>query len=141
MGRAVMAARAAAARKPKKTAASEGLLDVGLRRVISTDAKHFRPDNRYGRPLPGITRLPLSHDKASGHDMYLIRFARGAKSLPHEHAGPEEFLVMEGELVDSDGKVFKAGDFVHYEAGTKHHSVSPGGCLLLVVLRRPNKPL
>lgn len=117
------------------------ILDAALRRITPTGAEHFRPDERYGRPLPGITRLPLSHDRASGHDVYLIRFAPGAKSLPHEHAGPEEFLVLEGELVDSDGKVLKAGDFVHYEAGSKHHSVSPDGCLLLVILRQPNRPL
>lgn len=117
------------------------ILNAALRRITPTDAKHFRPDDRYGRPLPGITRLPLSHDRASGHDVYLIRFAPGAKSLPHEHAGTEEFLVLEGDLVDSDGTVLKAGDFVHYEAGSKHHSVSPDGCLLLVILRQPNRPL
>jgi quercetin dioxygenase-like cupin family protein len=117
------------------------LLDPALRRITPTGAEHFRPDERYGRPLPGITRLPLSHDKASSDDVYLIRFAPGARSLPHEHAGPEEFLVLEGELVDSDGTVLKAGDFVHYDAGSKHHSVSPNGCLLLVILRQPNRPL
>lgn len=119
----------------------DNLLDAALRRITPTGTEHFRPYDRYGKTLPGLTWLPLSQDPATGHDVFLLRFAPGARSLPHEHAGPEEFLVLEGELVDSDGTVLKAGDFVRYDAGSKHHSVSPNGCLLLVILRQPNRPL
>ena len=31
----------------------------------------------------------------------------GAKSLKHRHQNYEEFYVLEGELIDADGKVFK----------------------------------
>ena len=44
----------------------------------------------------------------------------GAKSLPHEHNGFEEFLMLDGELTDPDGKVFKKGDFVTFEPGSEH---------------------
>jgi hypothetical protein len=44
----------------------------------------------------------------------------------------EEFLILEGELIDSDGRVFKRGDFVSYDAGTRHHSRSERGCLIVV---------
>ena len=61
--------------------------------------------------------------------------------MPHLHVGIEEFLVLDGELVDDDGTVFKAGDFVSYDAGTKHHSVAPDGCTIAVFLREPNQLL
>jgi len=44
----------------------------------------------------------------------------------------EEFLILEGDLVDSDGTVFGPGDLVSYEAGTHHNSWTVGGCLLAV---------
>ena len=50
-------------------------------------------------------------------------------------------LIREGALEDSDGRVFKAGDFVSYAAGSRHFSVSPDGCLIFVVLRKPNRRL
>jgi hypothetical protein len=40
--------------------------------------------------------------------------------------------VLEGDLVDSDGTVFRPGDFVSYELGTHHNSWTEGGCLLAV---------
>jgi len=33
--------------------------------------------------------------------------------------------------------VFKAGDFVSYEAGTRHHSHTETGCLIAVFEWRP----
>jgi hypothetical protein len=51
----------------------------------------------------------------------------------------EEFLVLEGDLVDSDGTTFGPGDFVSYEAGTHHNSWTEGGCLIAVFeWRRPD---
>ena len=43
--------------------------------------------------------------------------------------------------VEPDGTVFKAGDFVSYPPGSRHHSHSPDGCLLLVFLRAYNRRL
>ena len=55
--------------------------------------------------------------------------------------GFEEFLVMEGELVDCDGSSFRAGDFVRFLPGSKHSSHTPDGCTLLVILRGNNRAL
>jgi anti-sigma factor ChrR (cupin superfamily) len=44
----------------------------------------------------------------------------------------EEFLVIEGDLVDSDGTTFGPGDFVSYDAGTHHNSWTETGCLIAV---------
>jgi anti-sigma factor ChrR (cupin superfamily) len=74
----------------------------------------------------------ISFDAASGMGSYLMVMAPGASSMPHRHCGAEEFYVLEGELVDFDGQVYRAGDFVRLASGTAHSSLSPGGCKLLV---------
>ena len=67
--------------------------------------------------------------------------AAGARSKPHEHTGFEEFLVMDGELVDCDGRVYRSGDFVRLMPGSKHTSHTPDGCTILVMLRGNNRAL
>ena len=49
--------------------------------------------------------------------------------------------MVEGELTDSDGKIFKKGDFVTFEPGSSHSSYTKDGCLILVFMRGINKPL
>jgi anti-sigma factor ChrR (cupin superfamily) len=61
--------------------------------------------------------------------------------LPHIHQGYEEFYVIDGELQDADGKIFKKGDFVTFEPGTNHNSQTKNGCLLIVFMRGINKPI
>jgi anti-sigma factor ChrR (cupin superfamily) len=58
-----------------------------------------------------------------------MRMQPGAVTIAHDHSGMEEFLVLEGDLVDADGTVFTTGDFVSYDPGTHHHSSTAGGCL------------
>ncbi|WP_186766520.1 cupin domain-containing protein [Puniceibacterium confluentis] len=74
----------------------------------------------------------ISFDEETGKGSYLMMFAAGACSNPHRHLGMEEFYVLEGELVDCDGQVYAAGDFVSLRAGSQHFSTSPGGCKLIV---------
>ena len=63
------------------------------------------------------------------------------ESFTHINQGYEEFYVIEGELQDADGKVFKKGDFVTFEPGTEHNSHTKNGCLLIVFMRGINKPI
>jgi hypothetical protein len=111
------------------------------RRITNIKTAPFVPDDRYGAPTLGFTWLPLDYDRKTGDGLFLLRFAPGTRSLPHEHSHGESFLIMEGELHDSDGKVFRTGDFVRYEPGSKHWSVAPGGCVIAVFLRGYNRRL
>jgi quercetin dioxygenase-like cupin family protein len=111
------------------------------RHVIDTRHVALRPDDRFGAPNPGVSWLPLDFDEARGEGLYLVRFAPGASSLPHEHVFGEAFIVLEGVLVDSDGQELRAGEFVRYEPGSRHFSNSPDGCLLGVFLRGRNRRL
>ena len=63
----------------------------------------------------------------------------GAKSKDHEHINFEEFIILDGELIDSDNNVLKKGDIVTYEPGSKHSSCTKNGCLILVFMRSLNK--
>lgn len=112
---------------------------AGFRTVISTQT--LRPYDRYGTLVPDLEWLPLSGTTGSDYEAYLIRFKPGATSTPHEHTGEEEFFVLEGEIRDCDGAVFKVGDFVSYAPGSRHFSSSETGCLLLVVLRGASRML
>lgn len=69
-----------------------------------------------------------------GEGFHLYRMAPGEVTLPHRHEGDEEFLVIEGELIDHDGFRYGPGDLVWLRAGTAHWSRAPEGCLLAVYL-------
>ncbi len=111
------------------------------RHIIDTATTPLRPDDRYGTPTPGLSWLPLDFDEQRREGLYLVRFAPGASSLPHEHVFGEAFFVLQGTLIDSDGQHLPAGTFVRYDPGSRHFSTSPEGCLLGVFLRGPNRRL
>ena len=74
-------------------------------------------------------------------ECFLLKMEAGAVSTPHEHTGYEEFMVLDGELIDCDGSCYQSGDFVRLLPGSKHSSHTPNGCTLLVILRGNNRPL
>lgn len=126
---------------PDTGGARGDLLDPALRRRVAARDGTFRPYDRYGAPTAGLEWIPLARDGERGYELFLLRFAPGARSTPHEHQGVEEFMVLEGELHDCDGAVLGAGEFVSYAPGSRHQSHSPGGCLLLVSLHGANRRL
>ena len=75
--------------------------------------------------------LNLSYNKDSGLGWYVIRMAPGAATIPHTHNSREEYLILEGDLIESDGTVLREGDFVNYAPGTHHNSRTENGCLLI----------
>lgn len=111
--------------------------DTAGRSVVRTGAADFLPYDLEGPVQPEMSWLPISYDRATQCGSYLMRMAPDAATLPHVHPGFEEFLIIEGDLVDSDGAVFVAGDFVSYAPGTRHNSATRSGCLILVTEWRP----
>ena len=118
------------------------MLEPNLRQIISTQAEEFKPYDRYGEPIAGMSWVALSGELLNGEfECFMLRMDAGAQSKPHQHTGFEEFLVMQGELIDCDGKAYCTGDFVRFLPGSKHSSHSPNGCTLLVILRGNNRAL
>jgi len=99
--------------------------------VVNAHTTPFLPYDLEGPVQPEMW-LPVSFDQETGQGCYLMRMEPGAVTIAHEHAGMEEFLILEGDLVDSDGTVFGPGDFASYQAGTHHNSWTESGCLLAV---------
>jgi anti-sigma factor ChrR (cupin superfamily) len=107
------------------------------RRVVRTRATPFREYDMEGPVQPELSWLPVSYDETTGEGSYVMRMEPGAVTIEHEHAGMEEFLILEGDLVDSDGAVFGPGDFVSYRPGTRHNSRTENGCVIAVFEWRP----
>jgi anti-sigma factor ChrR (cupin superfamily) len=107
------------------------------RRIIATAGTEFLPYDLDGPLQPDIGWLPISFDRKKGEGSYLMRMQSGAVTIPHEHPGFEEFIILDGELIDSDGKVFRKGDFISFQPGTRHNSRTETGCLIAVFEWRP----
>jgi len=110
----------------------------GGRSAVNVHTTPFLPYDLEGPVQPEMSWLPLSFDRESQQGTYVMRMQPGAVTIAHGHPGMEEFLVLKGDLVDSDGTRFGPGDFVSYEPGTHHNSRTETGCLLAVFeWRRP----
>ena len=112
------------------------------RKITNPYDVKFIPFDNYGVTVPGMSWHKISYNKENGgQGTYVLKMEPGAKSLPHKHKGFEEFLMLEGELIDPDGKIFKKGDFVSFEPESNHSSHTINGCLVLVFMRGINQPL
>ncbi len=103
-------------------------------RVAETPLQTYDLD---GPVQPEMGWLPISFSKRSGCGSYIMRMQPGAVVFEHTHPGYEDFVLLEGELIDTDGTVYKAGDFVSFEPGTRHGSRTETGCLLAVFEWKP----
>lgn len=101
------------------------------RRIIRTRSMPFEPYDLEGELQPDMAFLPLSYDRERDIGTYMIRMDPGAKTIRHTHARTEEFLILEGELIEDDGTVLGPGDYVSFRAGTRHNSRTEKGCLLI----------
>ena len=115
---------------------------MAKRLITKFDNLKFEPFDNYGATVPGMSWHKVSYSKKNGgQGTYVLKMEPGAKSLPHEHTGFEEFLMLDGELTDPDGKIFKKDDFISFEPGSKHSSYTINGCLVLVFMRGINQLL
>ena len=97
----------------------------------------FEPYDLEGVAQPEITWQPISYDRSRQQGSYVMRMAPGARTIPHDHPGFEDFLTLEGELTDSDGRVLRQGDFISYRPGTFHNSWTETGCVIAVFEWQP----
>jgi anti-sigma factor ChrR (cupin superfamily) len=107
------------------------------RRIVSIHEGEYRPFVYDDGTAMGDTILQLDPDKPLGEGFHVYRMPAGMTTRAHQHNGHEQFLILEGELIESDGTVLRAGDMVFYRDGTVHNSHTPGGCLLAVHIAGP----
>jgi len=115
---------------------------MSKRKIIDLFNLKFEPFDNYGKAIKGMSWHRITYDKKNGgYGTYVLKMEPGAKSLPHKHKGYEEFLMLDGELTDPDGKIFKKGNFISFEPGSTHSSFTKDGCLILVFMRGINQPI
>ncbi len=89
----------------------------------------------------GDAVLQLDDSQPLGVGFHVYRMPPGMTTRGHRHNGHEQFLILEGELHESDGTILRARDMVFYRDGTEHNSHTPNGCLLAVHIARPETPV
>lgn len=89
----------------------------------------------------GDSVLQLDDSQPLGTGFHVYRMPAGMTTRGHRHNGHEQFLILEGELHESDGTILRAGDMVFYADGTEHNSHTPNGCLLAVHISAPEIPV
>ena len=93
------------------------------RRVINTQNAKYEDYDFEGPILKDIGQLDLTYDRETGLGAYMIRMQAGSETTRHVHTIREEYLIIDGDLVESDGLVLGSGDYVIYETGTKHNTI------------------
>ncbi|HEY7749798.1 MAG TPA: cupin domain-containing protein [Aestuariivirgaceae bacterium] len=109
------------------------------RQVVNINNASFKPFVIDGKAVHGQSFLQLDDTFAEGTGFHIYRMAPGSASQPHEHTCHEQFLVIEGEVIDNDGHVYRPGDFVLLKSGTQHSSHSKTGATLAVFIRSAEK--
>jgi len=114
---------------------------MSKRKITDPFNVKFEPFNNYGAPIPGMSWHKITYSEKTGQGTYILKMEPGAKSKLHEHTNYEEFIMLEGELIDPDDNILKKGDIVTYEPGSTHSSYTKSGCLILVFMRARNKAI
>lgn len=103
------------------------------RRVANIrDAAAYKSYDPEGASERGTSFIQLNPKTPQGVGFYIYRMEPGAQSTPHRHGGAEEFVMIEGELIDNDGVVYRPGDVVWLAPGTEHTSHTETGCVIAV---------
>ena len=111
------------------------------RRIANIHAAEFTPFVYEDGVALGDSVLQLDDSRALGEGFHVYRMPAGMTTRGHRHNGHEQFLILEGELHESDGTILRGGDMVFYRDGTEHNSHTPTGCLLAVHIAGPETPL
>ena len=124
------ARRSAAAKRPRGRKPL-----AAYRTLVNYKTAKYQPYYLQGEEQSDISWVNLSYDEKTGDGFFLVKFKAGGSSIPHEHLEFEEFVVLEGQIEDCDGTVYKAGDCVSLRRGSRHVSTSKTGAMTAVFIR------
>jgi anti-sigma factor ChrR (cupin superfamily) len=110
------------------------------RRIVNIHEVSFEPFIYDDGVALGDSVLQLDDSQPLGVGFHIYRMPAGMTTRPHRHNGHEQFLILEGELIENDGTTLRKGDLVWLRDGTEHCSYSPNGCLLAVHIAGPEFP-
>lgn len=107
------------------------MFDVGVERMRELLGLIEDP-GRWEPAFPGAALLHFEAGPAcAGADTGFVRVAAGASFPYHRHDGDEHVLVLQGSIVDDDGKITAVGEEDQRVAGTAHDfAAGPGEDLI-----------
>jgi len=105
------------------------------RKVVNFKEANFETYSLQGKPQADLSWHNISWSDEDNSGFFLIKFEPGGVSIPHEHLGYEEFVILEGELSDHDGWIYRTGDCVSLSKGSRHFSTSKTGAIVAVFVR------
>ena len=111
------------------------------RTVVNYKEADYQVYSLQGEPQADLSWHNLTWSDEDSSGFFLIKFEPGGISIPHEPLGYEEFVVLEGELIDHDGWVYRPGDCVSLPAGSQHYTRSETGAKVAVFIRGGFKTL
>lgn len=99
--------------------------DLGVAEVRAVLEATADPARWEPGPAPGTLLFHLEGGPATaGADVGVVRFAPGTPFPAHDHGESEDYVVLQGALHDSSGRVERPGDVIHNDAGTCHTFVT-----------------
>lgn len=105
-------------------------------RQVAMDLPNWQPF-----PMPiGSEMVVWQIDKVSAQLAYFLRVTGAGKLPNHWHATGESILVLEGNFIEEDGRVYEVGDRAYATANTSHQPATMG-CLILVITSTTDKIL
>ncbi len=88
--------------------------------------------------LPGLYIKVLSRDPETGAFAALVKFEKGAHEDVHTHRSDHDVIVLEGYLIDGEGRKLGKGTYLFAPAGVKHGPFdAPEGCILFAYFNGP----
>ncbi|MFN7599058.1 MAG: cupin [Cereibacter sp.] len=107
------------------------------RMIVNIHNAPFRPFVCDDGLAPGDDILQRGGDQPTGRGFHVCRMPAGMTTRGHRRNGHEQFPILKGELIASDGTMLRKGDMVFYRDGTEHKSRTPNGCLLTAHIAGP----
>lgn len=111
----------------------------GFRQVTNIENAEYKAYDFGGPLLKDIGQLDLTYNRETGIGAYVIRMQPGSETTTHVHTIREEYLIIDGDLVESDGLLLGPGDYVIYEPGSEHSSRTVNGCVLIGFDSKPSR--
>lgn len=106
--------------------------DTPKREITNIFTAAFKPYDMEGPVQEDMSYIAPTYNRhGDDQGVYVIRMQPGAATIPHVHKTNEDYLIIEGDLIEPDGTVLGPGDFVHQDPGTRHNSRTENGCLII----------
>ena len=97
---------------------------MNKRKITNIKNLEFKPFDKYGEPINGWSLQNISFDKKKNFGTYISKLKPVTKTRTRVHSRYKEFLILDGEIIDFGGRIFKKGNFISYKPNSSHSSFS-----------------